>query len=255
MEGMNGVHPDSLLARLRTLPDPRRRQGRRYPLPAILGLVLLGAMHGETSVRGMWQWGCARWERLWEPLGFWTPQRPPTLTTVWGLLARVDAVALDALLSTWSGGGTGAADAALSVDGKWLRATRRGGQPARKVVEVVSQERAVVLAQREALGGDELAAAVALLREVPLAERVVTLDAGLLQRTVLSVIVAHGGAYLGVLKANQPGVAEAVTTWLEAALSPPGAPNPRDLEQGPRAAGTALLVGGGGRGAGAVSGA
>jgi hypothetical protein len=222
------VHPESLLARLRTLPDPRRRQGRRYPLAAMLGMLLLGAMHGETSVRGMWLWGCARWDGLWEPLGFWTPQRPPTLTTVWGLLARLDAVSLDRLLSAWSSGGVGAADTALSVDGKWLRGTRRAGQPARKVVEVVSHARAVVLRQREAPRGDELAAAIALLREVPLAERVVTMDAGLLQRSVLEVIVTHGGAYLGVLKANQPGVAEAVTTWLQEELSPPGAePTPR----------------------------
>jgi hypothetical protein len=207
MELWSPVHPESLLGRLRTLPDPRRRQGRRYPLPAIVGLLLLAAMHGETSVRGMWLWGCARWDALWAPLGFWTPQRPPTLTTVWGLLGRLDAVALDALLCAWSSGGAGAADGALSLDGKWLRGTRRAGQPARKVVEAVS---------------DELAAALALLREVPLAGRVVTLDAGLLQRSVLDVIVAHGGFYLGVLKANQPEVAEAVTTWLQEERSPPG---------------------------------
>jgi hypothetical protein len=222
MEWGPPLHPESLLARLRTLPDPRRRQGRRYPLPAIVGLLVLAAMHGETSVRGMWLWGCARWEVLWEPLGFWTPQRPPTLTTVWGLLGRLDAVALDTLLSGWSSGGVGAADGALSVDGKWLRGSRRAGQAARKVVEVVSHQRAVVVGQREAPRGDELAAALALLREVPLGDRVVTLDAGLLQRSVLEVIVARGGTYLGVLKANQPGVAEAVTTWLEAELSPPG---------------------------------
>jgi hypothetical protein len=228
MEWGERVHRASLLARLQTLPDPRRRQGRRYPLAAIVGLLVLAARHGETSVRGMWMWGCARWEVLWEPLGFWTPQRPPTLTTVWGLLARLDAVSLDQVLSAWSSGGVGEADTALSIDGKWLRGTRRAGQPARKVVEVVSQERAVVLGQREAPRGDELAGALALLRELPLGERVVTMDAGLLQRSVLEVIVTRGGAYLGVLKANQPGVAEAVTTWLHGELSPPGAaPAPR----------------------------
>ena len=223
MEWLSPIHPESLLARLGTLPDPRRRQGLRYPLPSIVGLLLLAAMHGETSVRGMWLWGCARWDALWLPLGFWTPHRPPTLTTVWGLLARLDATALDALLSPWSSGGAGTADEALSVDGKWLRGSRRAGQPARKVVEAVSHGRAAILGQREAPQGDELAGALALLRELPLAERVVTLDAGLLQRSVLQVIVAHGGAYLGILKANQPGVAEAVTFWLQEELSPPGA--------------------------------
>ena len=192
-------------------------------MAAIVGMLLLAALHGETSVRGMWVWGCAHWDALWEPLGFWTPHRPPTLTTVWGLLARLDAVALDRLLSAWSSGGVRPADRALSVDGKWLRGSRRADRPARKVVELVSHQRALVLAQREAPRGDELAAALALLREVPVAGRVVTVDAGLLQRPVVELLVAHGAAYLGVLKANQPGVAEAVTTWLEAELSPPGA--------------------------------
>jgi hypothetical protein len=48
------VAQESLLGRLQTLPDPRHRQGRRYPLAALLGLLVLGALHGETSLRGIW---------------------------------------------------------------------------------------------------------------------------------------------------------------------------------------------------------
>jgi hypothetical protein len=40
--------PDSLLGRLQTLPDPRRRQGRHYPLASLLGLLILAALHGES---------------------------------------------------------------------------------------------------------------------------------------------------------------------------------------------------------------
>ena len=249
MEALRPVHPQSLLAQLGTLPDPRRRQGRRYPLPALVGMLLLGAMHGETSLRGMWLWACARWEDLWAPLGFWTPQRPPTLTTVWGLLARLDAARLDAVLSAWSTGGPGAQDQHLSVDGKTLRGTRRANQPAQGVVELVSHERTVVLRQQER-GSDELTAALALLREVPLAGRGVTVDAGLLQRSLVEVIVARGGAYVGVLKANHPEVSEAVTTWLTEQLSPPRAAAPAGsapLHEGPRAPGGARAVGGGSR--------
>src|SRR5262245_57445874 len=45
-------HPDSLLGALATVPDPRRRKGRRYPQPTLLGLVLLGMLHGHDSLRG-----------------------------------------------------------------------------------------------------------------------------------------------------------------------------------------------------------
>ncbi len=83
MEWGQPVHPESLLAQLRRLPDPRRRQGRRYPLAAIVGLLVLAAMHGETSVRGMWLWGSLRWPVLWEPLGFWTAERALRPRVLW----------------------------------------------------------------------------------------------------------------------------------------------------------------------------
>ena len=46
------IHPDRLLAHLRALPDPRRVEGRRYPHAALLGLLVLGMLHGKTSLRG-----------------------------------------------------------------------------------------------------------------------------------------------------------------------------------------------------------
>jgi hypothetical protein len=48
-------------------------------------------------------------------------------------------------------------------------------------VELVTHSDGLVLAQREAVGGDEVAALLALLREVPLAGRLVPMDAALLK--------------------------------------------------------------------------
>src|SRR4029453_1960101 len=53
-------HPHSFLRRLAALPDPRVRKGRRYPLAALLGLVLLGMLHGHDSLRGAWVWADQR---------------------------------------------------------------------------------------------------------------------------------------------------------------------------------------------------
>lgn len=39
------IHPQSILGRIIALvPDPRSRRGRIYPLAAILGMLLLGAL-------------------------------------------------------------------------------------------------------------------------------------------------------------------------------------------------------------------
>ena len=59
------VHPERLLAQLQALPDPRRRQGRMYPLPALLGMLLLGVLHGRDSLRGAWVWASYHWPHVW----------------------------------------------------------------------------------------------------------------------------------------------------------------------------------------------
>ena len=55
---MNGIQA------LTTIPDPRSRRGRHYPLFGLLAIVLLAAMHGERSLRGMWLWARARQDDL-----------------------------------------------------------------------------------------------------------------------------------------------------------------------------------------------
>ena len=39
----------NVIQALTTIPDPRRRRGRQYPLFGLLAIVLLAAMHGERS--------------------------------------------------------------------------------------------------------------------------------------------------------------------------------------------------------------
>lgn len=46
--------PGSLMARLKQVPDPRRREGKRYPLPGLLEMLTLAAIHGKGGLRGMW---------------------------------------------------------------------------------------------------------------------------------------------------------------------------------------------------------
>ena len=45
---------------LRSIPDPRGRRGRRYPMATLLGLLFIAALAGETTLREMVQWIQAR---------------------------------------------------------------------------------------------------------------------------------------------------------------------------------------------------
>ncbi|HEX6235010.1 MAG TPA: ISAs1 family transposase, partial [Jiangellaceae bacterium] len=73
----------------------------------------------------------------------------------------------------------------------------------------------VVLGQIRAAGkGHELAAAKALLTQVPVAGRVVTADALLTQRDISEQIVAAGGDYLLPIDENQPALLADATAAL-----------------------------------------
>jgi hypothetical protein len=188
-----GVHPQSLLGRLGKIPDPRRRQARVYPLPSILAMLVLAAAHGESSLRGMWVWATAHWECIAGGLGFWDVRQPPVLTTVWNVLGKLDEAALEAAMTAWVREGPGAADPALSIDTKYLRGSKRHGEAALEVVTVVGQRLKQVLGQERVKPGDEIAVAVKLLRTLPLEGKVVSMDAGTLQRRVATTIIEKKG--------------------------------------------------------------
>ena len=213
--------PDSLLGRLQTLPDPRRRQGRRYPLAALLGLLVLAALHGESSLRGMWLWARNHWDELWWPLGFGSPHFP-ALTTLWNLLGALDADAVDQLVSDWLRELLGQSTGGLSADGKVLRGSRRADLPGVWLVALARQDLGSVMHQRQvASGSHELPTLVTLLRETPLQDQTVTLDAGLMCAETTQVIRAQEGDYLGIVKGNQAEIKGAVDDWIaEQVVSP-----------------------------------
>ena len=202
--------------------DPRSRRGRRYPLQGLLGMLILAALHGEKSLRGMWLWGCQHWASLRRALDLVGNPRPPAYGTLWYVVSALDSDALDTMLQEWAGSWSGEQVRSLSVDGKALRGSRRTNpeQAALEVLTAAGQELKVVLGQRGVADGDLVAATVELLRRMPLKGKLVTADAGLLCRPVVDTILAGGGDYLGLVKDNQPALKEAVDDWLEPDVFP-----------------------------------
>ena len=103
----------------------------------------------------------------------------------------------------------------------------RGSQPKREgepdsvpgtyLVAAYAHASGLVVGQVRAAGkGHEHAAAKALLKQVPIAGRVVTADALLTQRDISEQIVTDRGDYLFPIDSNQP----ALLADAEAALSP-----------------------------------
>lgn len=69
--------------------DGRKKKGKRYPLPLLLTLLLLGNLDGETTVNGIVDWIKER--QGWLRLQLDWPMRYPTNSTYSEALERCDA--------------------------------------------------------------------------------------------------------------------------------------------------------------------
>ncbi len=217
------VPENSLLWHLQRVKDARRREGKIYPLGSILGMLVLAGLNGQKSLRAMWLWGAKRWGKISRPLGFTGQAHAPSYGAVWYALHQLDIGQLEQETRDWSGQVRDQEPEGWSIDGKVLRGSRREdpSEAALQVVTMVAQTLKQVLGQQPVRDGDQVAATLQLLKAVPLAGKLVTLDAGLLNREVASTIVEQGGDYLGPLKGNQAELKEAVDAWIEGQIFPP----------------------------------
>ncbi len=218
------VPGESLLGRMKSVRDPRRREGRIYPLWSIMGMLVLAAINGQKTLRAMWLWSVAHWSGISRPLGFTGQGHPPSYGTVWYLLSQLDASSLQQVLGEWGQAISQDEQEGWSVDGKVLRGSRRvdPAEAALQVVTMAAQTVKTVVGEQSVQGGNQVAATVELLKAVPLDGKLVTADAGLLRKRVATTIIEQGGDYLGVVKGNEAELKQAIDDWLTEHFSPPG---------------------------------
>ena len=83
------IDPASLYSAFEQVADGRKKKGKRYPLPLLLTVLMLGKLAGETSVNGIVDWIKERQAWLRAQLNW--PKRFPTYSTYSEALARCDA--------------------------------------------------------------------------------------------------------------------------------------------------------------------
>src|SRR6266568_6210223 len=79
----------SLYSAFEQVTDGRKKKGKRYPLPLLLTVLMLGKLAGETTVNGIVDWIKERQAGLRAQLNW--PKRFPTNSTYSEALARCDA--------------------------------------------------------------------------------------------------------------------------------------------------------------------
>jgi hypothetical protein len=171
-----------LLAALQEIPDPRRRQGRRYGLAHLLLFAVLAVLAGATSYRRIRLFIGAHRERLNATFGA-RFRRAPAVDTLRALLHALDPAELEAAFRRHAehlgGAAAPAARRVIALDGKTLRGSfdHLDDQAAAQVLSAFASEAALILAHQEIAEGDEVAAAQALIERLGLRGVLFTADA------------------------------------------------------------------------------
>jgi hypothetical protein len=215
----------SLMELLEGLHDPRRAQGRRHPLSALLGLAVVAMLAGMTSYEAIVQYGKERgWDFL-QHLGF---------KTRWGLskatysrvFRRINVADFEARVGRWLRGQLDPGDVPhIAIDGKTARGSRDGETPGIHLVSAYAPQVRAVLAQlRVDAKTNEHKAALELLGILKVRGKIVTGDAMFTHRDFCAEVLERGGDYILPVKDNQPTLGKDITAAFaepEAGTSPP----------------------------------
>lgn len=228
------IDPASLYRAFEQVTDGRKQKGKRYPLPLLLTLLMLGKLAGETSVNGIVDWikerhGWLRCQLNW-------PKRFPTNSTYSEALARCDteqivtAVA-SVLLKARAVEQCGTEPSRLqahhqeeplthvAMDGKTLRGTlghESEGQPSVHLLSLYECHSGIVLTQRAVQSKEnEISAAATLVHPALVKGRIISTDAMHTQKKWCACVDAYAGYYLTIVKKNQPQMYQDLRDFFE----------------------------------------
>jgi predicted transposase YbfD/YdcC len=231
--------PIDLVAAFACLPDPRRPQGRRFPLAAVLALAVVALLANHLSVLAIAQWGKRQSRDVLVALGFpegVTPHR----TTVQRLFRRLDPLPLTAALTACFAPvppqGRRRGSVGVAFDGKVQRGRlARADRPEYPIhmVSAVLHALGIVVAQvpldhTGEKAEAEVSAAAALIGALDWSGQVMTGDALYCDDAVCTAVTDAGGERersepIVIVKENQATLLRAITTLFasraDAALS------------------------------------
>lgn len=210
------------------LPDPRRKQGQRYPFESVIVIALMSMVCGADDASGMEVWGELNEEFLsgFLPLPHGTPSQDVFLA----VFAALKPEAFNAMFLSWMEllkGRLSAVGRHIAVDGKTSRRSFDFGkeQPAIHTVSAWLSDEGLVLGQfKTREKSNEITAIPELLKMIDLRSATVTVDALGCQTEIAEEIVAGGGDYLLAVKENQPTLHADIQEAFEDAVRTPRQP-------------------------------
>lgn len=190
------------------VPDQRGRKGRQIPLPAILSLSIAATLAGADSLIAMFRWGRRLRPEALRLLGF-EDGVAPCHATFHYVFQSLDADALSRVLGAFALGDANGGH--IAIDGKTLKGSRRHDAKALHVVSAFATGLSAVVGDLVVEPEqNEITAALALLKGLPLDGAIITGDAIFCQRQICQHIRDSRGHYLFAVKKNQPELHDAI---------------------------------------------
>lgn len=142
----------SLLDHLHEVPDFRRRQGRRYPLPKLLAMIIMAILSGHYGYREIARFIKANHDELAQVLRL-PRHRVPSHVTIRTVLMHLDFQALSSAFEAWASRHLALAPGDwIALDAKALRSTVRDYDKSYQdfvaLVSAFDQQNGVVLSQQ-----------------------------------------------------------------------------------------------------------
>jgi hypothetical protein len=184
------------------IEDKRGRKGRQYALQSILGISLAAMLAGANDLIAIFRWGRRQKPEALRLFGIETGKAPCHATYHYFFQA-LDADGLSRALGKFAADNGKAKH--LALDGKTLKGSRRLDAKAVHVLSAFATDlNAVIGDLTVAPDQNEITAAMALLKGLPLDGAIITGDAIFTQREICQHIRDQGGHYLFTVKDNQP---------------------------------------------------
>jgi predicted transposase YbfD/YdcC len=209
------VNVESIGSYFQSLPDPRHTRNRKHLLVDVVVIAICAMVSGSDGPTAIHRWAANRldWLRGFLPLANGIPSRD----CIRRLLMALKPQAFQECFQDWITHAVqrdeGGPARLIAIDGKTCRRSHDAahGLGALHIVSAWASEEGIALGQVATQEkSNEITAIPLLLKQVELADALITIDAMGCQKEIARDIVAGGGDFVIAVKDNQPRLREAI---------------------------------------------
>ena len=221
---INGVVFDksSIYDRLHKLSDLRKARGKRYSLVTLLMIILMAKLCGANTPMDIAEWGENHKEEIHKLLKIKRPDMPIHSTYRRIMAHKVYVEEIERMVGEYNE--QGEQGEVYAMDGKTIRGMRiKEAAGTEYLLSVYDVEQGKTISQVEVgRKENEITKATTALKQVKIAQKVITGDALLTQKGIAAYILEQQGEYVFPVKENQLGLYQSIQQLFAPEYPKPG---------------------------------